>query len=128
MARSPAAEIMRREWNEGVRGMLVFQAMSWGMPGGAGGMGGERVNPPMVNTRQHPGEHTAAPWRGGGGCSHPPSDKEAPEEEVGVGPRGGLRHDGSLRQEADAGGTRSARSDQQGHVCRHGPTATGGSL
>ena len=53
MARSPAAEIMRREWNEGVRGMLVFQAMSWGMPGGAGGMGGERVNPPMVNTRQH---------------------------------------------------------------------------
>ena len=35
------------------------------------------------------------------------------------------RIDGSLRQEADARGTRSARSDQQGNVCRHGPTATG---
>ena len=53
------------------------------------------------------------------------TDEEVAEEEVGVGPRGGLCHDGGLRQEADARGTRSARSDQQGHVCRHGPTATG---
>ena len=86
-------------------------------PGGAPGMGGgERQNCPWRVHGNVLYEHAAAPWRGGprvSARSHHRT-KEAPEGEVGIGPRGALHHDGSLHQKAYTLGTHSARCDPQG--------------
>ena len=70
---------------------------------------GEYTATSCMNTRQHLG----AEWPRVSARSHPRT-KEAPEGEVGIGPRGALHHDGSLHQKAYTLGTHSARCDPQG--------------